>query len=98
MIAPNVTIMDSPFHPAWPPSLRNTYPGTELDRPVEIGDDVWIGTNAIILAGSKIGTGSIIGAGSIVKGEIPKNVLAAGVPAKVIRRLDGTSETELNLG
>jgi acetyltransferase-like isoleucine patch superfamily enzyme len=38
---------------------------------VAIGDGVWIGSNAIILRGSRIGTGSIIGAGTIVKGEIP---------------------------
>lgn len=89
MIGPNVSIVDSPFHPIWPISIRDYYPGTELDRPVEIGEDVWIGAQVVILPGSKIGAGSVIGAGSIVRGEIPANCLAAGVPARVIRRLDG---------
>ena len=88
MIGPNVSILDSPFHPMWPLEQRNYYPGVELDFPVEIGEDVWVGANVIILPGSKVGSGSVIGAGSIVRGEIPPNVLAAGVPAKVIRKLD----------
>lgn len=88
MIGPNVTILDSPFHPMWPLDLRNYYAGTELDQPVEIGEEVWIGAHVMILPGSTIGSGSVIGAGSIVKGMIPPNCLAAGAPARVIRRLD----------
>lgn len=82
MIAPNVTIMDSPFHPMWPLEKRNIYPGNELDRKVEIGEDVWVGTGAIILAGTQIGSGSIIGAGSLVQGNIPTNVLPPVHPRK----------------
>lgn len=88
MIGPNVTIMDSPFHPIWPIHLRNFYPGNEFDKPVEIGEDVWIGAQVIILPGSKIGSGSVIGAGSIVRGDIPPNCFAAGSPAQVIRLLN----------
>jgi acetyltransferase-like isoleucine patch superfamily enzyme len=93
MIGPNVTILDSPFHPIWPTALRGDYPGVELDRPVEIGEDVWIGAQVIVLPGARIGSGSAIGAGSVVRGEIPVNCLAAGAPARVIRRLD--SDTAL---
>jgi len=53
-----------------------------------IGDDVWIGMDVIIFGGVTIGKGSVIAAGSIVTKSIPENVLAAGVPAKVIRRID----------
>jgi acetyltransferase-like isoleucine patch superfamily enzyme len=88
MIGPNVTIVDSPFHSLWPPAVRNSYSGTEHDAPVEIGDDVWIGAQVVILPGSRIGSGSVIGAGSIVNSEIPPNCLAAGSPARAIRRLD----------
>lgn len=89
MIGPNVSITDSPFHPTWPPLVRNIYPGTELDQPVEIGDDVWVCSQVIILPGSRIGSGSVIAAGSVVRGEIPGNCLAAGSPARVIRYFEG---------
>jgi acetyltransferase-like isoleucine patch superfamily enzyme len=49
-----------------------------------IGNDVWIGENAIILSGVKIGDGCIIGAGSVVAKEIPSYAIAAGNPAKII--------------
>lgn len=87
MVGPNVTILDSPFHPMSPIEKRNYYPDNELDKPVYIGEDVWIGSQVIILPGSKIGNGSVIGAGSIVSGNIPENVLAIGSPARVIRNI-----------
>jgi len=52
---------------------------------VHIGDDVWIGTHAVILPGAIIGTGSVIGAGAIVTSQIPEYAVAVGVPAKVMR-------------
>ncbi|MDQ7822785.1 MAG: acyltransferase [Candidatus Eremiobacteraeota bacterium] len=87
MIAPNVTIMDSDFHALWPPEKRLTAPSMEEDRDVLIGRNVWIGTQCIILKGAVIGENSVIAAGSVVRGEIPRGVLAGGVPAKVIRTL-----------
>jgi acetyltransferase-like isoleucine patch superfamily enzyme len=50
-----------------------------------LGDDVWIGANAIVLIGVKIGKGAVIGAGSVVTREIPAYAIVAGVPAKQIR-------------
>lgn len=88
MIGPNVAIMDSSFHYLWPLNARNTYSTVELDQPIEVGEDVWIGAQVIVLPGSKIGSGSVIGAGSIVIGEIPSNSLAVGSPAKVVRKMD----------
>ncbi|HOF59743.1 MAG TPA: acyltransferase [Candidatus Cloacimonadota bacterium] len=55
--------------------------------PIKIGDNVWLGLNAIVLKGSVIGDNSIIGAGSVVVGEIPPNVIAAGNPCKVIKSI-----------
>lgn len=52
--------------------------------PLTIGDNVFVGMNAILLAGTTIGDNVIIGAGSVVKGRIPSNVVVAGSPAKVI--------------
>ncbi|MCX8130823.1 MAG: acyltransferase [Clostridia bacterium] len=86
-LAPNVTIMDSDFHALWPPETRMENPALEEDRDVRIGNNVWIATQCIILKGVTIGENSIIAAGSVVTGDIPPNVIAGGVPAKVIRNL-----------
>ncbi|GIZ50139.1 sugar O-acetyltransferase [Noviherbaspirillum aridicola] len=59
--------------------------GLEAGRPVEIGDEVWIGGGAIICPGVRIGHRSVIGAGSVVTGDIPDDVFAAGNPCRVIR-------------
>ena len=62
-------------------------PSLSQNEAIEIGEDVWIGAQVIILPGSKIGSGSIIGAGSIVKGVIEPNCLAVGSPAKMVKYL-----------
>lgn len=51
--------------------------------PIIIGDNVWIGKNAIILKGVKIGEGSVIAAGSVVISDVPPKTIVAGNPAKV---------------
>ena len=50
-----------------------------------IGNDVWLGNNAIIIQGLTIGNGAIIGAGSVVTHDVPPYSIVAGVPAKIIR-------------
>ncbi|MCX6237731.1 MAG: acyltransferase [Bacteroidia bacterium] len=52
---------------------------------IQIEDDVWIGSNAIILGGVHIGRGAVIGAGAVVTKDIPSMGIAVGVPAKVIK-------------
>lgn len=56
-------------------------------RQVVIEDDVWIGSNTVILPGVNVGKGSIVGAGSVVSKDVPPFCIVAGVPAKVIRSL-----------
>lgn len=56
----------------------------EISR-IEIGNDVWIGANAIILDGVSIGDGAIIGAGALVNKNVPPYAIVGGVPAKIIR-------------
>lgn len=56
--------------------------------PVWIGDNVFIGTGAIILKGTHVGNDSIVGAGSVVSGTFPDGVVIAGNPAKVICSID----------
>lgn len=53
--------------------------------PVVIGEGVWIAAGAKILKGSVIRDGAVIGAQGVVKGEIPENAIAVGVPAKAIK-------------
>ena len=59
----------------------------ERDAPVSIGDYAWIGMNCLILKGVSIGEGAMIGAGSVVTRDVPPFCLAAGAPARVLRRL-----------
>ncbi len=59
-----------------------------VTSPVEIGDNVWIGENAVILSGCRIGEGCIIGANSTVVKDVPANCIVAGSPAKIIKRYD----------
>lgn len=55
--------------------------------PIHIGKNVWIGANVTVTPGVSIGDGAIIGAGAVVTKDIPANTVAAGVPAKVIKRI-----------
>jgi maltose O-acetyltransferase len=61
--------------------------GRPRTAPVTIGDGAWIGARAIILPGVTVGRRAVIGAGSIVTRDIPDDSLAAGQPARVLRRL-----------
>jgi len=60
--------------------------GEPVPNPIIIEDEVWIGCNVIILKGVRIGKGATIGAGSVVTHDIPSYTLAAGNPAKAIKK------------
>lgn len=81
MIAPNVVIATA-GHPILPILREHNY---VYCKDVHIGRNVWIGSNVSILPGVTIGDNSVIGAGSVVTNDIPNNVVAYGVPCKVIR-------------
>ena len=59
--------------------------GHDAAQGVTIGNDVWIGTRVVILAGVTVGDGAVIGAGSVVTKDVPAYTIVAGNPAKVIR-------------
>jgi acetyltransferase-like isoleucine patch superfamily enzyme len=52
---------------------------------ISVGDDVWIGTQCVVLDGAKIGRGCVIGAGSIVRGTLPDYCVAVGIPCRILR-------------
>ena len=56
-------------------------------KQVVIGDDVWIGTNAVILPGVTVGCHSVVAAGAVVTKDVPEHSLVAGVPAKIIKEI-----------
>jgi acetyltransferase-like isoleucine patch superfamily enzyme len=56
-------------------------------KQVIIGDDVWIGTNAVILPGVTIGRHSVVAAGAVVTKDVPEHSLVAGVPAIIIKEI-----------
>lgn len=59
--------------------------GYQESRPVNIGDDVWIGSRVIILPGVSVGDGAIIGAGSVVTHDVPPYAVVGGNPAKILK-------------
>ena len=60
-------------------------------QPVVIGDDVWIGANAVILPGVTVGSHSVVAAGAVVTKDVPENCVVGGVPAKIIKQLNANS-------
>lgn len=61
-------------------------------KPIIVGNDIWIGANAVILGGVTIGDHSVVAAGSVVTRDVPPCSLVMGVPARVVRTLDGTGK------
>ena len=79
----------------WPQFARmpagRAYTPDFTTAPIAIQDNVWIGARAIILKGVTIGQGSIVGAGAVVAGDIPPYSIAAGNPAKVVKKITQTT-------
>lgn len=90
LIASGVHIQDHDGHPLDALARRaGKQIGAEQVAEVNIGDDVWIGSHAMILKGVTIGQRSVVGARSVVTKDVPPNVIVAGNPARVVRELDG---------
>ncbi len=84
----NCNIWDGDFH-----CVDSTKRGIDAkpqdapSKPIEIGDDVWMGANVTVLKGVKIGDRAIIGAMSLVNKDVEADVIVAGVPARMIKKL-----------
>ena len=88
MLSTDVCIRDCDGHPVDPIERRAGLPAADEDvRPVVLGDNVWVGTRAIILKGVTIGNNAIVGAGAVVTKDVPANAIVAGNPARLIRYL-----------
>jgi Acetyltransferase (isoleucine patch superfamily) len=83
MFGPRVSLITA-SHPL-DPEVRVR--GLECASAINIGDNVWLGANVTVNPGVSIGKNTIIGSGSVVTKDIPDNVVAAGNPAKVLRKL-----------
>lgn len=84
MMGPRVSI----YTAGHPLDVETRISGLEFGKPVSIGDNVWIGGNAVINPGVTIGDNVVVAAGAVVTKDIPANVVVAGVPAKIIRTID----------
>lgn len=81
MFGPNVTLATA-GHPVDPELRRKV---AQFNLPIRIGNNVWIGANAVVLPGITIGDNSVIGAGSVVTRDVPPDVVAVGNPCRVLR-------------
>ncbi|MFO7810016.1 MAG: DapH/DapD/GlmU-related protein, partial [Candidatus Delongbacteria bacterium] len=86
----NTVITDYDWH-GIEPDKRNK---AADPQPVVIGDNVWLGLNSVVLKGVTVGKNSVIGANSVVTRDIPKNVVAAGNPCRVIKEINSVKKLE----
>lgn len=81
-LGPYVMVVDTQFHH---PLRRAERPAP---RPVTIEDDVWVGAKASIMPGVRVGRGAIVGTGAVVTRDVAPFSVVAGVPARIIDKLD----------
>lgn len=66
-------------------------------KPVVIEDDVLVGANAVILEGVRVGRGSVVAAGAVVIEDVPENVVVAGIPARIIKKIDEKTKSKTEI-
>lgn len=84
MFGPHVTVATA-GHSILPELRRKGY---QYNAPVRIGENCWIGAGALIMPGVTIGDNVVIGEGSVVTKDTPSDVIAVGVPCRVLREVD----------
>lgn len=83
-IGPN-TLITTVGHPISPEGRKKHL---AFQKPITIGNNVWIGGNVAILPGITIGDNSVVGAGAVVTKDVPADCVVAGVPAKIVRKIE----------
>lgn len=86
MVGANSSISDTDWHPV--DSIRRIAGDAGASSPVVVEDDVWLGANVVVLKGVTIGRGSVIAANSVVTKSISSGVIAGGVPARTLRKIE----------
>lgn len=74
------------FYEEWGLNIQNVAAAWDNKGDIVIGNDVWIGYEAVVLAGVTIGDGAVIGARAVVTKDVPPYAVVGGVPARLIRR------------
>ncbi|GAA5982283.1 hypothetical protein JCM11641_006249 [Rhodosporidiobolus odoratus] len=92
LFGPNVSLF-SATHPV-DPVVRDGNRGPDTGARITIGDDCFFGGSVVVLPGVTIGRGVTVGAGSVVTKDIPPFVVAAGNPARILRKVESTMATE----
>ncbi|MBA3233872.1 MAG: sugar O-acetyltransferase [Propionibacteriales bacterium] len=82
-IGPNVQLL-TPVHPLDAQRRKDKW---ETAQPVTLGENVWVGGGAIVCPGVTIGDDTVVGAGAVVTRDLPRGVLAVGIPARVVREI-----------
>ncbi|WP_244274194.1 sugar O-acetyltransferase [Geodermatophilus obscurus] len=82
-IGPDVQLL-TPTHPVEAEPWRQE----EVEQPITISDDVWLGGGVVVLPGVGIGADTVVGAGAVAPRDLPAGVAAVGDPARVVRTLD----------
>jgi 2,3,4,5-tetrahydropyridine-2,6-dicarboxylate N-acetyltransferase len=63
-------------------------------QPVRIGDNVLVGANSVVLEGVRVGKGSVVAAGAVVTRNVPAGVVVAGIPARIVKQVEGIENKE----
>ena len=90
-IAPRVQLLTA-THPVDPEPRRV---GWEYAEPITLADNVWLGGGVIVCPGVSIGQDTVVGAGAVVTRDLPAGVVAAGVPARVLREIGDADRVEV---
>jgi len=90
MFGPNVTLTTA-SHPL---DIKHRNAGVEFAKPITIGNNVWVGANAVVLPGVTIGDGAVLAAGAVVARDVPANTLVGGVPARKMKEIEQNEAAE----
>lgn len=83
----NCELLDNDFHHL-SPRRRHDPAGAETRSPITVGDNVWIGTGALVLKGVHIGADSVVGAATVLRTDVPARCVVIGNPQQVVKRFD----------